>query len=402
MVHLKYIVVEKERKILEKNLKRRGITDINLEALVKLNMQVSEMEQELGQLQEQKNTAAKIKDVKLGAAIKEKSSKLIEALRPLQAQLFAAQDAIPNILMDDVPDGGEGDGKILRTVGDKPLIDKPKDHIQLGTDLNILDIERATKTSGSRFYFLKNQAVELEFAIVRWVMDLLKSRGFELMVPPVLINEKIMNAGGYLGKAADEVYRVQDDLYLVGTSEQAMLGYHALEIVDVPKRYAAFSTCFRREAGSYGKDVKGMIRTHQFDKVEMFAYVTPPDSAQEQEALLAIQEEIMRGLEIPYRVVLLAAEDTSSFASARTIDIESWIPSQDRYRETHSVSNCTDWQAEKAGIRYEKGKLVHTLNGTAIAIGRTLVAMWENHQRSDGSIKIPKALHPYLSFKEIK
>ena len=248
---------------------------------------------------------------------------------------------------------------------------------------------------------------------MHWVFDLLKKKGFELMIPPVMVNEKVMSAGGYLGKNAEEIYKTQGDLYLVGTSEQSMLGYHVDEIIDVPKRYAAFSTCFRREAGSYGKDVKGIIRTHQFDKIEMFSYVDPKKSGKELDDLVDIQEEIWKGLEIPYQKVLLAAGDMS-MPSAKTIDLESWLPSQNRYRETHSASNCTGWQARRANIRYRvagkqvsrlvgksKTEFVHTLNGTAVAIGRTLVALLENHQQPDGSIKIPKALHPYLSFKRI-
>src|SRR5690606_19631157 len=210
---------------------------------------------------------------------------------------------------------------------------------------------------------------------------------------------------GYLGQAEDEVYKTNDDLYLIGTSEQTTLGYHMDEVIEVPKRYAAFSSCFRREAGSYGKDVKGIIRTHQFDKVEMFSYVAPEMAEVEHEFLVSLEEEILRKLEIPYQKILIAAGDLG-LSAAKKIDLESWIPSQQKYRETHSCSNCTDWQARGAKIRYKndegKNELVYTLNGTAIAIGRLLVALLENHQQEDGNVNIPAILHPYLSFREIK
>ncbi|MBU1082912.1 serine--tRNA ligase, partial [Patescibacteria group bacterium] len=280
----------------------------------------------------------------------------------------------------------------------------PKDHIELGASLDLIDIERGAKVSGSRFYYLKNQAVEIEFALIQWVGGLLAKKGFKFLMGPGLLSEKAMMAGGYLGKASEEIYKTQDNLYLAGTSEQSILAYHMDEMIELPKRYVSFSTCYRREAGSYGKDVKGIIRTHQFDKIEMFSFVEPTESDQELEFLSSIQEEILQGLEIPYRKVLLAAGDLS-MASAKTIDMESYLPSQNTFRETHSVSNCTDWQASRADIRYKVGKqsvYVHTLNGTAVAIGRLLAVLLENHQQTDGSIKIPKVLHPYLSFKEIK
>lgn len=450
----------------------------DLKDALKIHGKHNVLMQKVENVRAQQNVAAREQDKGKGSKLKAEVAKLEKELATLQTELMEVAEGIPNIPLDDVPAGGEDDSRVVARVGEPVKIKKPKDHIELGVALNILDIERGVKTSGSRFYFLKNQAVELEFAIIRWVFDLLKKKGFELVVPPVMVNERVMNAGGYLGKAKDEVYRIMDlrhnefidnvfgpcpncgekvlvsstsdfaqfidpkgnvglfvqcpqcpdkgyfkaligglkhDLYLVGTSEQSMLGYHMDEIIDVPKRYAAFSTCFRKEAGSYGKDVKGIIRTHQFDKIEMFSYVEPKNSSKEHNELIKIQEEILEELEIPYKKVLLAAEDIS-ICSARTMDLESWLPSQDRYRETHSCSNCTDWQARRANIRYKKhpkaittGVLarfqtdyVHTLNGTAIAIGRMMVALWENHQQTDGSIKIPKALHPYLSFTEIK
>lgn len=393
--------LEKNLDVWQKNLVRRG-ADVDLNKVVADYDGYLKLLSEVEKLRTKRKAAASKKDITLGKTIKKELDTKEKNLMNIKLSLDKVSFSIPNLLLKDVPDGGEDDSQVLAIVGKPAKIDNPKDHIELGTSLNILDIGRGVKTSGSRFYFLKNQAVELEFALVRWVFDLLKKKGFELLVSPAMVSERVMSVGGYLGKAADEVYKTQDDLYLVGTSEQSMLGYHVDEIVDVPKRYAAFSTCFRREAGSYGKDVKGIIRTHQFDKVEMFSYVDPKKSGKELDELVDIQEEILKGLEIPYQKIILAARDTSSFASAKTVDLESWLPSQKRYRETHSASNCTDWQARRANIRYKKGEYVHTLNGTAVAIGRTLVALIENHQQPDGSIKIPKVLHPYLSFTEIK
>jgi len=397
----------------QKALEKRGEKH-DLKKILELYRKHNELVGEIDELRAQHNAAAKKKDIEEGTKLRTQLGKKEEEWSKLLKTINELTRLISNIPLSDVPAGGEEANQILETVGEPPVIKDIKDHIELATSLNILDVERAAKTSGSRFYFLKNQAVELEFALIHWVFDLLKEKGFKLLITPQMMNAQVMSAGGYLDKAADEVYKVQDELYLIGTSEQSMLGYHMDEIVDVPKRYAAFSTCFRREAGSYGKDVKGIIRTHQFDKVEMFSFVLPEKSEEELDFITDIQEEILKGLEIPYQKVLLAAGDLGT-PSAKTIDMESWLPSQQRYRETHSASNCTDWQARRANIRYRvagkrvsrlagksKTEFVHTLNGTAIAIGRTLVALLENHQQPDGSIKIPKVLHPYLSFKEIK
>lgn len=386
-------------------MKKRG-AKVDIDELIRLDKQVSILLQELGKLNEQKNIAAKNRDIKTGAKLKKESEKLIAKLRPLQQRQFDLEGEVPNVPLSEVHAGGEDDAKPLgKPVGKLPKIKEPKDHIELGTALDILDVERGAKVAGSRFYYLKNQAVELEFALINFVGKILHDKGFRFLLGPQLLSEKAMMAGGYLGKARDEVYKTQDGLYLIGTSEQSMLAYHLDEIIEVPQRYASFSTCFRREAGSYGKDVKGIIRTHQFDKIEMFSFVAPEESEGEHRLMVAIEEEILKKLEIPYRKMLLAAGDLS-MASAKTIDLESWIPSQRRYRETHSCSNCTDWQADRAHIRFknlrDKNEYVHTLNGTAIAIGRILVALLENHQQKDGSIRIPRALQPYCGFKEIK
>ena len=394
--------LETNFKAWQAGLERKG-AKVDLLAVLNTRKQLGTLTQQVDELRAQRNVAAKAKDIAAGKSVAGKLKMAEAELGQLEAQLNKLVAMVPNLPLSDVPDGGEDDAVVVEKVGDTSQLTEARDHIQLGTGLGILDIERGTKTSGARFYFLKNEGVELEFALVRWIFDLLKSEGFELLVGPQLVNEKVLAAAGYLGQAADEVYKTQDDLYLIGTAEQSVLGYHMDEVIELPKRYAAFSTCFRREAGSYGKDVKGIIRTHQFDKVEMFSFVAPEDAAAEHDFLVSLEEEILKKLAIPYQKVVVAAGDLG-MSAAKKFDLESWIPSQNKYRETHSCSNCTDWQARRANIRYkagEKNEYVYTLNGTAVAIGRLLVALLENHQQPDGSVRIPAILHPYLSFKEI-
>lgn len=387
-------------------LKRRGF-DGDLSQVVKLEKKRLEMIPKIDELRATVTKLAKAKDVDGGKIVKNKLKVIEPEYKELIKNLNKLTASIPNIPSPEVPDGGEGDEDILDTVGDIPKIDNPKDHVELGKKLDIIDIERSAKVSGSRFYYLKNQAVELEFALIRYVQDLLKDKGFKLLIGPQLLGERAMLAGGYIGKAIEEIYKIEnegDTLYLNGTSEPAILAYHMDEIIEVPKRYAAFSTCFRREAGSYGKDTKGIIRTHQFDKVEMFAFTAPEDSEDMFETMNIIVEDILHSLELPYRKILLAAKDMT-VAAAKTVDFECWLPSQKKYRETHSISTTTDWQANIANIRYKTNsgnEIVHTLNGTAVAIGRMIAVLLENHQQKDGSIKIPKVLHKYLDFKEIK
>lgn len=317
---------------------------------------------------------------------------------------------VPNPPLTDVVDGkSDKDNKVNRIVGNpKKFTFKIKDHVELGENLDLIDIGRAGKISGSRFYFLKNELVQLEFALVQYALDILIKEGFVPMIPPVLLNRETMTGVGYLPAGEDEIYKNQDDLFLAGTSEQPLAGYHKDEILDIgvlPLRYAGFSSCFRREAGSHGKDVRGILRAHQFDKVEMFSYTKPEDSIKEHEFLVSLEEKIVSGLEIPYQIVNICTGDLGAPA-VKKYDVECWMPGQDQYRETHSCSNCSDFQARRLNIRYrdKDGKVapVHTLNGTAIAIGRMLIAIMENGQTKSGSIEIPKVLHKYLSFKEIK
>lgn len=388
----------------EKGLKRKG-AKVDLVKMIGEWDEYTKILQSVEELRADKNAAAKAKDITAGKKIADELGKRELKLKKFEEILEKLSGELPNLPMADVPDGGEDDGKVIESWGKPTQIKKPKDHIELGKSLDVIDIERGAKASGSRFYYLKNQAVRLEFALVNMVFDIAGKNGFEFLVGPQLLNEKVLASAGYLGQAKDEVYKTQDDLYLNGTSEQSMLAYHMDEVITVPKRYAAFSTCFRREAGSYGKDVKGIIRTHQFDKIELFSFVAPEDSEKEHEFLVGLEEEILRALEIPYQKILIAAGDLG-MSAAKKFDLESWIPSQDKYRETHSCSNCTDWQARRANIRFKnsegKNEFVHTLNGTGVAVGRLLVALLENHQQEDGSVKIPKALQAYCGFKEIK
>jgi seryl-tRNA synthetase len=300
----------------------------------------------------------------------------------------------------------EEDAALIREVGERPQFDfEPRDHLEIGTELGLIDMEAAAKLSGSRFAYLKGDLVLLELALVRFAIELVRAEGHEPVVPPVLVREEALEGTGFLPGDRDQIYEVpKDDLFLVGTSEVALAGLHAGEILEpgrLPLRYAGFSTCFRREAGAAGRDTRGIFRVHQFDKVEMFSFVEPSQSADEHERLLAIEERILGELEIPYRVVNIAAGDLGAPA-AKKYDCEAWIPSQGRYRELTSCSNTTDYQARRLGCRYrpadgEPPLSVHTLNGTAVAVGRTMIALIENRQERDGSFTLPKTLHSYGS-----
>jgi len=329
-----------------------------------------------------------------------------EALRKLLLQL-------PNIPFDDVPVGkDDSQNVVLRKVG-RPatqLFTKPKDYMELGVALNLIDTERAGKVAGSRFGYIKGKLALLEFAVIKLVMDTVTKEGFTPVIPPVMLKDQMARGTGYFEAGdRDEAYFLPDDnMYLVGTSEQSLVAMHSDEILaekDLPLRYAGFSTCFRREAGSYGKDTKGILRVHQFDKLEMVIFSTPEKSKDEHKLLLSIEEKLMKALKLPYQVINICTGDLGRPAAAK-YDIECWLPSEKKYRETHSTSNCTDFQARRLNMRYrdKAGKInfVHTLNGTAFAIGRILIMIMENFQQKDGSIKVPKVLQKYAGFKVIK
>jgi len=319
-----------------------------------------------------------------------------------ESAFTAAHMAIGNVIIDGVPAGGESDFDVLEVVGEAPALENPKDHLELGEALNLIDMDRGAKVSGSRFYFLTGRGALLQLGLLQLATKLAVDNGFTLMIPPVLVKPEIMAGTGFLGAHSAEVYRLQDeDHYLVGTSEVPLAGYHSDEILDLgagPLRYAGWSSCFRREAGSYGKDTRGIIRVHQFDKVEAFVYCKPEDAEAEHQKLLGWQREMLAQIEVPYRVIDVAAGDLGSSA-ARKYDCEAWVPTQQTYRELTSTSNCTTFQARRLSTRYrdENGKpqTAATLNGT-LATTRWLVAILENHQQADGSVRVPAALVPYV------
>ena len=352
----------------------------------------------------------------LVAQAKELSDRVKAAQQAVTAAEEAAEAAlarIENIVIDGVPAGGEENFITVRTHGEPASFDfEPLDHLALGEKLGAIDMERGTKVSGSRFYFLTGIGARLEYALMSLALQRAMDAGFIPMIPPTLVRPEVMRGTGFLGQHADEVYKLEaDDLYLVGTSEVPLAGYHMGEIIDLTagaKRYAGWSTCYRREAGSYGKDTRGIIRVHQFNKLEMFVYTDPEDAEAEHLRLVALQEQMLQDLGLSYRVIDVAAGDLGSSA-ARKYDVEAWVPTQGSYRELTSTSNCTTYQARRLDVRYRpavegggSGKTapVATLNGT-LATTRWIVALLETHQRADGSVVIPEVLRPYLGGLEV-
>ncbi|MFE1169964.1 serine--tRNA ligase [Nocardiopsis sp. NPDC058789] len=318
-------------------------------------------------------------------------------------ELDAVLARVPNLVEEGAPEGGVDDFVVLETVGEPRAFDfTPRDHLELGEMLGAIDMERGAKVSGSRFYFLTGVGAQLELALLNMAMNQAIGAGFTAMIPPVLVKPETMEGTGFLGEHSDEVYHLPaDDQYLVGTSEVALAGYHGSEILPadaLPNRYVGWSSCFRREAGSYGKDTRGIIRVHQFNKVEMFVYTRPEQAHEEHVRLLAWEREMLDKLELPYRVVDIAGGDLGTSA-ARKYDCEAWVPTQETYRELTSTSNCTEFQARRLNVRYRdedgKPRFAATLNGT-LATTRWIVAILENHQRADGSVVVPEALRPFL------
>jgi seryl-tRNA synthetase len=354
----------------------------------------------------------------VGAAKGDEKTALLENAKELANQVKAADAKrseleaktreyllkISNLIDLDAPVGGEEDFKVLEEIG-KPRDFKgegfePKDHVELGKLLKAIDTERGAKVAGSRSYYLTGPGAMLEFALVNFAISSAVKAGFIPVIPPVLVNPAAMEGTGFLGQAAENVYHLEeDDVYLVGTSEVPLAAYHMDEIVEnLPIRYAGYSSCFRREAGTYGKDTRGIIRVHQFDKVEMFSFVKPEEAKAEHLRLLEWEKDFLKAMEVPFRVIDVASGDLGSSA-IRKFDCEAWIPTQDSYREVTSTSNCTEFQARRLNIRYrdESGtKPVATLNGTLVAVPRMIVAILENHQNKDGSVNVPKALRPFL------
>ncbi len=402
---------------LARSLRRRSL-DVDLAELTGLDEQVRRTRQRSEEVRAVQKEAgreiARLSGPEKDAAIA-RIAQLAEDYKRLDAEAEELADkfvqvwaTIPNLVDDTAAEGStDADNEEIKRVGDPPRFDfEPSDFTTLGSTLDLVDMDRGVKVSGSRFGYLKGPAVLLEFGLVRYAFDCLLANGFTLMVPPVLVRDQALYGTGFFPGDREQVYSVPaDDLYLVGTSEVPLAAYHSDEILEsLPARYAGFSTCFRREAGSYGRDTQGLFRVHQFDKVEMFVFTRVEDSADEHDRLLSIEEEIVTGLGLPYRVVNVAAGDLGSSA-AKKFDIEAWFPSQETYREITSCSNTTDYQARRLKVRYrtESGnQLVHTLNGTAVAVGRMILAILENYQEAGGSVAMPRALVPYLGFDRIE
>ncbi|MEK6251441.1 MAG: serine--tRNA ligase [Actinomycetota bacterium] len=397
-------------------LARRGAAE-SLDELLRLDARRRELLPEIEDGRARQNKASEaIAEAKRGGGDAEaelaEMRELAPRIKQLESELGEVEAALeelavklPNLPDPDAPDGmTEEDAVVLREVGERPEFGfEPRDHLQIGTSLGLIDMEAAARASGSRFAYLKGDLVLAELALVRYALDLVGEQGHEPVIPPVLVREGSLFGTGFLPGDRDQIYELpRDELFLVGTSEVSLAALHADQILDpgsLPLRYAGFSTCFRREAGAAGKDTRGIFRVHQFDKVEMFSFVEPAASRDEHERLLSIQERILTELEIPYRVVNIAAGDLGAPA-AKKYDCEAWIPSQGRYRELTSCSNTTDYQARRLSCRYRPAEggspaHVHTLNGTAVAVGRTLIALIENRQEEGHAFSLPELLHTY-------
>ncbi len=409
-------VIRQNRKAVEEMLARRN-TEAPLDTIISLDDRRIELVREINQLREERNRASeripKCKDqtekqelIETSREIRNQVLKLEEQLRGVEQELNTLLLNMPNMIAQDVPFGEDDSGNVeVRKWGQpRALAFEPLDHVELGTRLGLIDIPRAAKIMGSRSYVLRSDAVYLEFALVRFALDFLASEGFTPIIPPVMAKEEILVGTRHYPFFKDQIYRIEgENLGLVGTSEIPLAALHKDEILDeeqLPIKYAGFSPCFRTEVGSGGRDIRGLIRVHQFDKVEMFVFAEPSKSGELHEYMLSLEEQIYKALQIPYRVVKMCTGDLGPIAYKK-YDIEFWHPSEGVYREITSCSNCTDFQARGLNIRYRpkdggKPQFVHTLNGTAIAMSRTLVAILENYQEQDGSITVPEVLRPFM------
>lgn len=397
-------------------LRKKHVDPVQIDNLLSLDAERRNLTREIEEFQAKRNKASKeipkLKDAEKKSKlaemqfVKERLAELEPKSKKLEDEIGSLLASLPNPPLPSVPEGkNETENRVIKIHGAPPKFDfEPLDHVELGKRLDWIDIENASAMSGTRFYYLKNQAVMLEFALVQFVMRKLITKGFSPVIPPVLVKERAVFGTGFFPADRNEIYHVNpedDDLYLTGTSEVPLCMMNADKIIpatELPKRFAGFSTCFRREAGSYGKDTHGILRVHQFDKVEMFSFCNPEKSAEEHELILSIEEEIMQELGFHYQVLNICGGDLGAPA-AKKYDIEVWIPTQKRFRELTSCSNCTDFQARRCNIRLKDNngnRILHTLNGTAIAIARTLVAIMENFQTKDGIVEIPKCLKPYM------
>ena len=411
-------LLRKNPEVFKEEIKKRGIKlDVNTD--IELEKERRNLIFKGDELRSKKNDASKMipklkgaKKEKIIADMKQLNNDLkkIEVeLNKIERKFFLHLSNYPNISHPTTPVGkDEKDNKVMYHIGEKPDFDfKPENHIELGTSLDILDEKRAAKISGSRFIFLKNENVILEFALIQYVLNILIKKGFIPLIPPVLVKEKSMYGTGFFPAEKTQYYKTElDDLYLIGTAEVPLCAYHSNEILDsesLPLKYTAYSTCFRREAGSYGKDLGGMFRVHQFNKIEMFIFSHPGNSWDEYEKLREILEDIVKGLKLHYRILNMCTGDIGA-PNAKKYDLEVWLPGQDRYREVASCSHDTDFQARRLNIKYNDGSMkgfVHTMNSTACAIGRMLIAIMENYQDKDGNIVIPDVLIQYMGGKNI-
>jgi len=403
--------------ILEKNINRRGL-NVDLDNLIKLNEerksarfdaeQKRSEQKEMGKQIANSSKEEKEELLKQASALSNEVKSLFEIVEKKDQDFFDLWIKLPNLISETSPDGKtDADNKEIKQVGTINDISSPKSHIEIGEELGLIDVQKAAEVSGSRFSYLFGDLVKIEFSLVSWALNKLSDKGFTPTVPPVLVRENALYGTGFFPDDAEQVYEIpNDELFLVGTSEVPLAALHSNEIVDIdnlPVRYAGFSTCFRREAGTYGKDTSGIFRVHQFDKVEMFSFCNPENSLDEHEFILSVEEELLQELEIPYRVVDVCAGDLGASASKK-YDIEAWIPSQNTYREVTSCSNTTDFQARRLNIRTKDNdstKTIHTLNGTAIAVGRILIALIENNQTEDGEVEFSDNVANILGVKKL-
>ncbi len=392
----------------KKGVEAKQLDSALIDDVLKLDGERRKLLGEIEKLRADRNVYAKEQNIEKGKETKIKLQKVEPELTKIEKEYKEKLFQIPNLPADDVKTGkDESENEIVREWGDKKKSPN-RDYLELGEELDIVDIKRAAKVSGSRFGYLKGDAVLLEMALVQFAMEFLVKEGFTPIIPPSLIKKESMRGMGYLEHGGEEDMYVldKDDLVLVGTSEQSIGPMHMNEVLsgkDLPKRYVSFSPCFRREAGSYGKDTKGILRVHQFDKVEMFSFAKPENSEDEHEYLLSLEEKLFQALEIPYQVVKMCSGDLGAPATKK-YDLEAWMPGQGKHREVTSTSNATDFQSRRLNIKYQDGgekKHVHTLNGTAFAIGRTIIAIIENYQQEDGSIIVPEVLQKWVGKKKI-
>jgi len=419
MLDINYIRENPEK--VKSGFEKRLFKDIGLvDEIISLDEGKRNLQKEIENLRSERNKASSERNIEEGKRIKLALSVKEPEFERKEKELKEKLLSLPNIPDEDVPAGPEENKKLIKKIGEpKDFSFTPKDHLDLGIALGIIDCERASKVSGSRFAYLKGDGVLLEFALVNFAMEKILKEGFTPVLPPMLIKKEITEGLGYWAGGGNENYyyvldydekdggkELENPLYLVGTGEHSLVPMHKDEILDekdLPKKYVAFSSCFRREAGTYGKDTKGILRVHQFDKVEMVVFSKPEESENIHKQMLKISEDLVQELKLPFQTVELAAGDIG-FPTAKTYDIETWMPGQGKYRETHSISTTTDYQARRLNIKYktpEGNRFVHILNGTAIAVGRTIIAIMENYQNEDGSITIPKVLQKWMGKEKI-